>query len=344
MKKIDYEKEIVEYIERMEQERLRLSQMPFVLEDVSTPYNLGNAKVNKPHDKLFKIVLGEKKQVVELLNRVLKPKKKLKEKDIEKYSTERISYRFQESEADIVYKIKNKEIFFLIEHQRTIDYNMPKRILDYELEIIREATRGKRMTKNNHKLPTVIPIVIYTGDKQWDVENYITDCQETIEGVKHLNLGEYIVIDANDFKNEELEQDDFFFSKMLLLEKLKTQEDIILTLDKMTQTEKDKNNRDILKRVIAFIMKDKLSEEETKELLEKLESEGKDMVMEVLQKESERQRRLGERKGRREGRLEGRLDIFKNMLKRNMKVDQIQEITGITKEELEKIQKILAKA
>jgi len=32
------------------------------------------------------------------------------------------------------------------------------------------------------------------------------------------------------------------------------------------------------------------------------------------------------------------------MLKRNMKVDQIQEITGITKEELEKIQKILAKA
>ena len=90
MKKIDYEKEIAEYIERMEQERLRLSQMPFVLEDVSTPYNLGNAKVNKPHDKLFKIVLGEKKQVVELLNRVLKPKKKLKEKDIEKYSTERI--------------------------------------------------------------------------------------------------------------------------------------------------------------------------------------------------------------------------------------------------------------
>jgi len=141
-----------------------------------------------------------------------------------------------------------------------------------------------------------------------------------------------------------LEQDDFFFSKMLLLEKLKTQEDIVSALDKMIQTEKDKNNRDILKRVIAFIMKDKLPEEETKELLEKLESEGKDMVMEVLQKESERQRRLGERKGRREGRLEGRLDIFKNMLKRNMKVDQIQEITGITKEELEKIQKILAKA
>ncbi len=31
------------------------------------------------------------------------------------------------------------------------------------------------------------------------------------------------------------------------------------------------------------------------------------------------------------------------MLKRNMEVDQIQEITGITNEELEKIQKMLAK-
>ena len=87
---------------------------------------------------------------------MLKPTKKLREKEIEKYSTERINYSFGESEADIVYKIKNKEIFILIEHQRTIDYNMPKRILDYELEIIREATRGKRMTKKNHKLPRII--------------------------------------------------------------------------------------------------------------------------------------------------------------------------------------------
>lgn len=88
-------------------------------------------------------------------------------KDIEKYSTEHINYRFQESESDIVYKMKNKEIFFLIEHQRTIDYNMPQRILGYELEIIKEATRGKKMTKSNHKLPTITPIIIYTGNKKF---------------------------------------------------------------------------------------------------------------------------------------------------------------------------------
>ncbi len=67
MKKIDYGKEIANYIQKMQEERQKIEQMPFILEDVSMPYNLGNAKVNKPHDKLFKIVLGEKKQVVELL-------------------------------------------------------------------------------------------------------------------------------------------------------------------------------------------------------------------------------------------------------------------------------------
>ena len=44
----------------MQEEIQKIEQMPYILEDVSTPYNLGNAKVNKPHDKLFKIVLGEK--------------------------------------------------------------------------------------------------------------------------------------------------------------------------------------------------------------------------------------------------------------------------------------------
>jgi len=308
---------------------LRKKPEPAILTDISTPYNLENAKISKPHDKLFKIVLGEKKQAVELLNRVLKPAKKLKRDDIEKYSTEHINYMFQESESDIIYKMKNKEIYFLIEHQRTIDYNMPQRILGYELEIIKEATRGKKMTKSNHKLPTIIPIVIYTGSKKWNVEKYIKDCQETLEGVKTLNLGEYIVIDANSYKNEELEKDNFFFSKILLLEKLEKQEEIVAVLNKMTQTEKNKENRTILKSIIAFIMKEKLSQEEIQNLLENLESGGKDMVIEVLKKESEKQRNMG--------RKEGIIQTAKKLLELGINIDYIEKATGLTKEKIRKL-------
>ena len=111
---------------------------------------------------------------------------------------------FEGSRSDIVYKMKKKEIFFLIEHQQKIDYNMPKRIQEYEIEIIKEATRGKRMTKHEHKLPRVIPIVIYTGSRKWNVEKYIEECQERLSEVDSIKLGEYYMVDVNDYTKEEL--------------------------------------------------------------------------------------------------------------------------------------------
>ena len=112
---------------------------------------------------------------------------------------------FEGSVSDIVYKMKEKEIFFLIEHQQKIDYDMPKRILEYEVEIIKQATRGKKMTKQEHKLPRVIPIVIYTGSGKWNVEKYIEECQEILSKADCVRLGEYYVLDVNNYTKEELE-------------------------------------------------------------------------------------------------------------------------------------------
>ena len=154
------------------------------------------SRLNQLKDGILKMVLEEKKPVVELLNKMLKVK--LKETDIEKYENKNIDYMFKKGVLDIIYKMKEKEIYFLIEHRRTIDYNMPKRILEYEMAIIREATNGINLTKENHKLPRVIPIIIYTGDKKWDVEKYMGDCQEILKELNTVDFGEYYVVDANE--------------------------------------------------------------------------------------------------------------------------------------------------
>lgn len=291
--------------------------------------------VHQPHDKMFKTVLSEKYQVVSLLNRILKLEEELKEDDIERYNSEHINYMFQSSASDIVYKMKKREIFFLMEHQYKIDYNMPKRILEYEVEIIKEAVKGKKMTQKEHKLPTVIPIVIYTGTRKWNVERYIKECQETLEGADSIKLGEYYVLDINDYTKEKLEKDKCFLSKMLLLEKLKSEEDIFNMLSQTIRKESDEENRNTLRRIIAFIAKEKLNPEKIESLLKYLESEDDDMVLEVIRKENERQRQ----EGRQEGRLETLKKFVSNMIKRNMSIDEIQELTGISKEELEQIQK-----
>ena len=214
---------------------------------------------------------------------------------------------------------------------------MPKRILEYEVEIIKEAVKGKRLTKKNHKLPMVIPIVIYTGSRRWNVEKYIQDCQVILKGVENVKLGEYYVIDVNDYSNEELENDELFLSKVLLLEKLKREEDIIQVLDRIIQTEKDSKNQEILKRVIAFILKGKISDKNIEKLVKKLEREEPDMVIEVLQKENERQRKIGIREGVKQGIKQATLKIAKKMLQSGIKLEEIEKVTGLTKEEMKKL-------
>lgn len=307
------------------------------LAEESTPYKLEMIRVNKPHDKIFKLILAEKKQAIELVNKVLNLSPKLTENEIERYSTEHIDYLLRESASDFVYKMKQMDVFFLLEHQSTIDYNMPKRILEYEVEIIKEAVKGKRLTKKNHKLPMVIPIVIYTGSRRWNVEKYIQDCQVILKGAEKVKLGEYYVIDVNDYSNEELENDELFLSKVLLLEKLKREEEIIQVLDRIIHTEKDSKNQQILKRVIAFILKGKISDKNIEKLMKKLEREEPDMVIEVLQKENERQRKIGIREGVKQGIKQATLKIAKKMLQSGIKLEEIEKVTGLTKEEIKKL-------
>ena len=48
-------------------------------------------------------------------------------------------------EADVVYKIKNKNVFILIEHQSSVDYKMSYRIMRYKYAIIESAIDKKRL-------------------------------------------------------------------------------------------------------------------------------------------------------------------------------------------------------
>ena len=116
------------------------------LSDVSENYKLNNTKdKHHKHDKLFRKILNDKNEVDKLINMELEPEKELKEKDLEQYETKYIINKYEERVADVVYKLKDEEIFFLIEHQTKVDKNMMFRILEYTVGIIRsrKIARGK---------------------------------------------------------------------------------------------------------------------------------------------------------------------------------------------------------
>ena len=96
----------------------------------------------------------------------MKDNEKITENEIEKYNSSFISEELKNSESDVVYKMKNENVFFLIEHQTKIDYSMPYRILKYELNLIESVENDNKYIGKWHEYSLVIPIVLYTKEER----------------------------------------------------------------------------------------------------------------------------------------------------------------------------------
>lgn len=126
-------------------------------------YQLNNKKINNQHDKFFRKVLSNKKEATFVINKAIKINPEIQPDEIQEYKSSFVTDFLENKEADIVYKLKGSNIFFLIEHQSKIDYSMAYRLQNYKLEIIKNAIDLKKVVTKDYKMPIVIPIVLYTG-------------------------------------------------------------------------------------------------------------------------------------------------------------------------------------
>ena len=293
--------------------------------------------VNHQHDKIFRTVLDRKSDALALINKALNTQ--LEVQDIEKYNSSFINKVFQNREADIVYKIKDRSIFILIEHQTKVDYLMPYRILEYEVAIMQSAIDLDKIKNKESKIPLVIPIVLYTGNKKWNAKKYLEENQEKIEGIEN-GLGNYNLIDINEMTEKELLEDNSFISKMMLIEKSKNTENIVEILEKIVKITKEED-KETLRRIISIILEEKIGITKAKELIEKMEGDEGNMlaVVDMIRRENQMYIEIGKKEGKIEGKLEEKIKIVTNMLKEKFNVEMIQKITGVDKEEIEKIEK-----
>lgn len=297
-------------------------------------------RINNEHDKIFRTVLDKKTDVSKFLNKFLGLN--IKTEELEKYNSSYIDPKFKNKEADIVYRIKDKNIFLLIEHQTKIDKDMPYRLLDYSNGIMRSASEDK-------KRPSVIPIVLYTGKTKWKIENETIANQQFFKEVKLID-GDFNLIDINDFSKKELLEDDIFITKMMLVEKCKNEIEMVQALEKIENKIKEED-KSTFRRIVKEIWSLRIGTENANKILEKIEEGSGNMmaVMEMLLAENEKYinigRQEGMKKGRLEGRQEGRLEggkqkikeIVQKMLAENFTKEMIMKITGLKKEEIEEI-------
>lgn len=259
-----------------------------ILNDIKEEYQY----INNSHDKIFRKILDNKNEAIKVINRILKKQDHILAEEIEKYNSSYISDKLKNSEADIVYKIKNQDVFFLIEHQTKIDYSMPYRILKYEVEIVESVLIDKNYRNKNYKYPIIIPIVLYTGNKRWDAKLDLRKVQIKWNKYKCQELSRYNILDVNKIDEKELLEENSLVSKIMLIEKSDTEKELELNLNKIIERKEmfSQEQTQLFITIIQLVLQNQLGKDKSREFVYKLRKEDKNMlaVLEMLDRENVR--------------------------------------------------------
>ena len=281
-------------------------------------------KIHNEHDKLVKKIL-----------------------EIEEVRNEFITIDYRGKQVDLLYKIKGKEVYLLIEHQSTQDVKMPYRILEYEVQIMDRSFR-----KNNYqteKLAKVIAIVIYTGPGEWKMPQRLEEIQISFNYSKKiledydLTVG-YNLLDINKLSKEELLEGETLFGRMMLVERARREEELIEILEEILPLTKENEREDVI-NILRYILVKDIGEEKAKEYIKKLEEGVIEMsgYVNYLRQDREatmlKMRNEGKKEGKKEGKRAGENNIIKTLFKNKMPAKEIAEKTGIALTEILKIVK-----
>ena len=314
-------------------------------------------KIHHEHDKMVKKILENKKEAADFINRAIKLYEPIEPEDLINYNKEYITEFFEIRAADVVYKFKNNNVFFLIEHQRKVDYSMPYRIFEYKSEILKSNVDREKVKQKCYKVPLIIAVVIYTGLGNWKVPQNLLQVQEQCETYLKEQLGInsfYVLEDVNKYTNEELLESNNFLEKIFLLEKSKNEEEVkenfIKIVEKLQEEEKQgkitKEAKEEFENNIIKILLPKISEEEIKEQLQKVEKTNKEgdgqmyglAVCDMLAREKRIMRKNSEKIGEKRGLRNGIIQVAQNLINMKVSPEQIKKATGLTDEELKELE------
>ncbi len=318
-----------------------------ILKEEAEKYN-SKIHINKKHDKLFKEILSDKREAIKFMNYYLNLS--LVEDDIEKYEKEFRTGKFYNIEADVVYKIKDKNVFILIEHQASVDLKMAYRIRCYKNAIIEESVDKKKLREKNYKIPKVIAIVLYTGRREWQ-NLLISDIEEKIEEYIEPE-NEYTLVDSNKFSKEELLEDTLMTSKAMLIEKSKNTEELYQNIEDVIKNQKEKHalNNIQLEKLVQYELAETKDKEMIKDFIEKIRNgKGENEIMtnasRIINNEMRKQRKAGIEEGKAEGRAIGRIagikenqeKVIRRLKLMNLSTQQIAKAVELEIKEVEKV-------
>ena len=304
----------------------------------SEEFNKAKSKIDKEHDKIVKRVFQSKKEAARFISKVIS--KKVKPSDLLASQNSFVTTELRYREADIVYKIRGRNIVILIEHQTRVDYRMAYRILNYQIEIMR--ANEVENPKKEDKECLVIPIVLYTGKEKWTAKNYIKEIQEKLfknikvkpEKIELGTLGYYTLVDVNNYTKEELLKEEGILSKIMLIEKERSTQDLVRTIFEINERIQNDKNKEIVYTAMYLGLEKKFGAKITNKIMEKIIGKGSGNMLAVEQMVLEENEML-----RNEGIDEGKNIMCVNMLKMGYSIKTVSKVSGLPVKKIEELKK-----
>lgn len=296
---------------------------------------------DKKHDKIFRDILQNKKEMANFLNYFIGHK--ISPEELENYNPNYITKNFKYKQIDILYKVRGKQIYILVEHQTKVDYAMPYRTFNYCMEIIRGAIDEREINKVTYQYPIVIPIVLYTGNQKWTAPLSFGESQMKDENTNFKAMDfKYKLIDINKYEIKELLNRNTMLANVMILEKCKNNKDAINCLKNIIDNLKDDEQKEKLKRIIIYLYKE-INEESLEEMIKIIEESESEEIMSTISERIGEEFRNERKQGRAEGIIQGITQTISNMIKMNFKDEIIKEATGAKKSEIQRIRKQMMK-
>ena len=297
-------------------------------------------KINHPHDKAMRAVLSNKEEAAIIINISLglDGTRKVKSSEIEEYKTDFVTKDYFNREIDIIYKdLTQQNLYYIIEHQTKVDYRMPMRLIEYYTEVMRNTYINREKSKK-YELPKIIPIILYGGDKKWNAPKHLDKSKIAGREIIPMDIGEYIVLDANDYTIEKLKNKPGATLRLLLLEKSKTMKEAINQVEKMANQELDRETRNAIIQYINCFIEAKYGQEVAKNMIKKLNGneEEESMLSDVLDQIEERGRKEGMTEALQESKRK-MIKVAKSLLNKGLSKSEVAEITELDIKEINKI-------
>jgi len=173
------------------------------------------SKIHNRHDHSYKLMFSHKQMVRDLLTGFVNEAwvEQLDFNQMEQVSGTYITDELRDREDDMIWRIWWRDrwlyVYLLLEFQSSEDKHMAVRIMSYLGLLYQDLIRQDAFTPSG-KLPPVLPIVLYNGEKRWTAAQNIADLVEPVPGgleryrpnLSYLLLDEGAIVDAPGWSDE----------------------------------------------------------------------------------------------------------------------------------------------